>query len=365
MNKRMVVVGLSYPHMMKLFRKIFEDKYRIDTIDLYGINSTKTAKKRFIKIIWFYIALLGSIIWFLFNRRKITKLIVISGPNIFAYPFLKLASQKTDKMYMPYDIAEFVPAYNFLSRLDKKLERKNFNMADKIIHKGLRHELKSLSFYDEIKHKKEYFFGEYMHGFVIPKTRSKKLSETDVKIHVIYGGTWGYKRQDSVESSFNMYKPLMDNGIHFHLYSYTINPKEIKMLRNYEKKNKYFHYEGFLSSEKLAKEYEKYDYGASIYTLTDKKLRNSMYIRTNFSNKLYDFMKSGLPIIALDTTEAIANLIRENKIGFVFSADDVYSKKEKFEVLKDKEKKKEAENNVNKFVKKHTNSKKFMEFVDN
>lgn len=372
-NKKpiILIVGLTYPHMHAKFREILQKKYTIYNINLDGLNTfkkTKPKNHRHKKIL-FVKAYIKSFIWFLLNKKKIKKIILISGPNWHIYPFMFLSNNKIEKIYFPYDLATFTLYGNKILKFNKKLEKYNFLKADKIMHKGLQKELSYLPFFDQIKNKPIHHFTEFLNKKIINQYQEKdKLSKKDNEIHVVYGGGWVYNSVPVATNGFQTFKLLTDNNIHVHLYTKTIYPHQINMLKKFEKENPYFHYEGGVEYNELIKLYPQYDYGTNLLQIENKKLKKEIFIRTAFSNKTYDYICARLPVICLDENEAIANLIERNKIGFKIPEQIYYENKQKqkkeFNKIRNQTNLKKWKTNIEKFITKNLNNKKLIKFIN-
>ncbi|MBI2523160.1 glycosyltransferase [Candidatus Woesearchaeota archaeon] len=200
--------------------------------------------------------------------------------------------------------------------------------ADKILHKGLKNELEFLPFYRKIKDKPHYLFREFLDKKLIQKSRQNaKLSRKDAQPHLVYIGGLYFNNFPTIESFWTFYPKITSQKIHLHIYSK--QPEGIvRKLRETEKRDKYFHYEGYRKHEDLVKELTKYDYGVHIFGTGMPKKAELVY-KTAFSNKNYDYLSAGLPIIASNNLGATNEFVINNKIGFCIEYKDMSKLKDK------------------------------------
>lgn len=137
--------------------------------------------------------------------------------------------------------------------------------------------------------------------------RREKLSSIDGEIHCVYeGGIVGYDvPHHLLQHRFfeNMWKKILDCGIHIHYYSADVGCyPEIEG-------NKYLHYEGNLGTKKLIPEMAKYDCGLAMFNVTDL---NRLYLSSTTSNKIYEYISAGLPVLVADVPSHVAFVEKYN-----------------------------------------------------
>jgi len=265
-----------------------------------------------------------------------------------------------------YDIEHFRPFPKQLK--DKfghfvalKLEKYCFLRADKIIHKGLENELQYLPFYEKIKDKPHHLFRNFLDKKLIQKYNpKKKLSREDKEAHLVYGGGWYYDDSSTSNSFFKLYESFLKNRVHLHLYT-RANNNEREKLGAFEKKYRYFHYEGHLDRKNLIKEYSKYDFGLNFYGFFDDK-KNNAFVKTAFSNKNFDYLASMLPILTNGEAEAKSDFVVENRIGYSFKLLD-YNKRSIYKQILDKKKYAQLVKNIGKYINKNLNNREFLRFI--
>ncbi len=126
----------------------------------------------------------------------------------------------------------------------------------------------------------------------------EKLSSKDGEIHCVYeGGIVGYEELHHRYFE-NMWKKILDCGIHIHYYATSDCEYYQKLVGN-----KYLHYEGNLGTKKLISEMTKYDCGLAMFNVT--KL-NRIYLSATTSNKIYEYISAGLPVLVADVPTHIA-----------------------------------------------------------
>ena len=230
-----------------------------------------------------------------------------------------------------YDIEYFWPKPKGLSASIKhfislKLEKFCFVNSDKILHKGMRNELEHLPFYNKLKGKPAYLFREFLNKDLIQDYNSKiKLSKNDKEVHLVYVGGLYFEDLSSTESFWRFYPKITKQKIHLHIYS-NQPVSVIKKFKKIEEKNPYFHYEGHKSHNKLVTELVKYDYGVHMFGGGASK-KNDLVVA--FSNKNYDYIAAGLPIIVSNDLKAVKEFVLENDLGLAVDYKDIFKIKNK------------------------------------
>jgi len=253
------------------------------------------------------------------NRKKYKRVILISEPNWYTYLVMKTLDKKTEKIAFPYDIRNFramqkswsIPRKIF-NLIDRYCEKIVFIKSDKILHKGKNDELSELKFYNKIKNKPHYLFREFLDKSLDVKYISEnKLSAKDGKIHLAYAGVIHIYNDFVHEKTINIFKRIVDQKIHLHVFGKS-NPDIIELNKN----NEYFHYEGSVHHSQLIKKLSIYDYGLDLHGRKDYKYKSdNIWDQTSFSNKLYDYILSKIPIIYSTNLKAVDEFIKKWKIG--------------------------------------------------
>ncbi len=271
-----------------------------------------------------YITVFITLFSYILSRKKFSKVIVVDSIDTALGALLSLFMNTDELIYFPYDISFFYPKAKKLNRIflrtvESIVKKKLFIRADKVIHKGLGKELEFLDFYKKIKNKPHYLFREFINKDLIQNYDSNvKLSNKDDEIHFCYGGCVHEKDDFYHERTINTFKRIVKEKIHVHVYSK--KAKDFEMLKN----NKYFHYEGFFPYTQLLKEYKKYDFGLYLYGRTDDLFADdNIWNLTGFSNKIYDYILSGIPILYSSNMKAISEFLDKRKLGIKLNYRDL------------------------------------------
>ena len=255
---------------------------------------------------------------------KPAKVVICGGSliSLWIIVFLiRLFRLKVEIILFRYDIEHFylLPSrkgFNEKLRhfISLMLEKFCLLRADKIVHKGLENELEFLHFYGKIKDKPHYLFREFLDKRLIQKSRQNaKLSRKDGQLHLVYIGGLYLNDFPTIESFWTFYPKITCQKIHLHIYSK--QPEGIvKKLREMEKRDRYFHYEGFMEHKDLLREISKYDYGIQFFGREDKE--PGIVNKVAFSNKLFDYISARLPVIVTSNQVAIADFVEQHNIGF-------------------------------------------------
>ncbi len=256
---------------------------------------------------------------FLLLINKPNKIIIRGGSlNYYFYiPFLvKILVRNNEIILFKYDIDNFREYSNsFYANIflyfNKVSEKINMIYSDKIIHKGLKNELEFLPFYEKIKNKKHYLFREFIdEDLICDYNPNVKLSKKDGEIHLCYGGCIHERDNFYHERTVNLFKKIAEQKIHIHVYAR--KSKDFEILKD----NKYFHYEGFFTYSELLKEYTKYDFGVYLYGRTDNLFYDdNIWNLTGFSNKIFDYILAGLPILYSSNLIAISEFLDTKRLG--------------------------------------------------
>ena len=268
------------------------------------------------------------------KKFKPVKIIICGGSLMSLWMLVFLIKSfllKVEIILFRYDIEHFWPSQKGFSEKLRHfialiLEKFCFLRADKILHKGLKNELKLLPFYKKIKDKPHYLFREFLDKNLVQEyDQNMKLSKKDGKIHLVYVGGLYLKTLPSVESFWDFYPKITAQKIHLHIYSK--QPEEIvKKLEEIERRDPYFHYEGFMEHDALIKGIPKYDYGIHLF---GGGMFKKIDLNVAFSNKNYDYLSAGLPIIVSNNLEATNEFVISNKIGFGIEYKDMPKLKDK------------------------------------
>lgn len=362
-RKKILIIGeMNYPIEQRLSSILSRESI---TKEYYFLSDFKPIPVFFVR--WVLVVKKLNKLLKTFNPDKV---LVTSGPLVpvwLIFPLIKFLRLKTEVILLRYDIEHFRPySRGFKTTVGhyvaRKLEKFCLIMADKIMHKGLENELQYLPFYEKIKDKPHYLFREFLDPDLIQKYDSKKkLSAKDGETHLVYVGGLILKDVPHTDSFWKIYPKITKQGIHLHIYSKL--PKEIvNKFKQIEKKDKYFHYGGYLEHNKLIDEMSKYDYGIHVHGTGKSPKKSDVWFKIAFANKYYDYALAYLPIICSKSLKAASELIEKNKIGFPIE----YSKIEnlKKEILKNNENYHLYIKNIKKFIKNRTNDELLINFMN-
>lgn len=141
-----------------------------------------------------------------------------------------------------------------------------------------------------------------------------KLSAETGETHIVYEGVLslsGYR-----EPLLSFLVNLSKMNIHVHVYG--IGSDEVNaQYKKYERNHPYYHFHGMLPKDKLMSEMTQYDFGLLPFPSND---RDKVHLDTGLSNKLFDYLICGLPII-VPTIKSMVNFVEEERVGYVF--DDI------------------------------------------
>jgi len=321
--------------------------------DSFDMDKVQATKKNIIK----------KIIHIFKHRKEYDKAILISGPEWYPYIVSRILSKKTEIIFFPYDIYHFRPKNReliqriFTNIVRLPCEKLCFLKADKIIHKGLENELEFLTFYEKIKEKPHYLFKEFLDKDLCYDYDSRiKLSKKDGEIHLVYVGGLYLKNLVEAESFWKLYPKITRQKLHLHIYSRQ-SPKIIKKFRMIEKKDPYFHYEGFREPKELIKEIRRYDYGIEFFGGTINE--NYLILKVGFSNKLFDYIAASLPIVVSKNLEVISEFVLKNDFGIIVNYNSIGNLFNKLKNVNYYEKINKIKKNRNKFT-----SSKLVSFLD-
>lgn len=143
----------------------------------------------------------------------------------------------------------------------------------------------------------------------------KKLSDIDNEIHSVYEGGVVGDNKGNHRYFKNIWLSIAEKGIHIHFYS----NQNVNYCRYLDSLSPYIHYEGEMAGTELIKEMVKYDCGLVLFNVTDQ---NRTHLEKTSTNKIYEYINAGLPIIVGDINTHI-NFVKEYKVGCVFDSDNI------------------------------------------
>jgi glycosyltransferase involved in cell wall biosynthesis len=156
-------------------------------------------------------------------------------------------------------------------------------------------------------------FPNYVSRHYVPRSFSKKLSETDQQVHIAYIGSITSLIKASHYYLLDIFKEIARHKLHIH-----IHPASDLITRSntaYEKiaaNNPFIHYHRHLDRRRLLTELTRYDYGwAGLNAVKNRK-----HLEIALPNKVIEYVACGLPVLAFQH-KTIRNFIESNHVGLV------------------------------------------------
>jgi len=154
--------------------------------------------------------------------------------------------------------------------------------------------------------------------FIVPP--KKKFLDHNNDIHIAYAGTtWAH--WEGHASFKDMVEKIVNQGIHLHFYPSTITKETEEILREIEKKNRFFHLYPHQDLDKINKEISKYDYGIHLDFCDDTT--RPEFFKTAVAAKIFGYFEAGLPVIINNQWKGMCKIIEENKMGKGISYKDL------------------------------------------
>jgi hypothetical protein len=130
----------------------------------------------------------------------------------------------------------------------------------------------------------------------------------------IFDPSWKKKWKYSYRNYFPIFKSILDEGHHLHLFT-KIN--EIK-LPTYAKLNEEFntfHMHGHLEYKDLILKMSEYDFGLAGFNFDNIESSSAIkYLNAALGNKMFDYLSAGIPVITFNAN-AMTNFLISNKCG--------------------------------------------------
>lgn len=152
------------------------------------------------------------------------------------------------------------------------------------------------------------------------KKKNKLFIYREKEVHIVQVGGIILEPTKSVWSIYQVVDFVTYSGVHFHLYT-TCNEYTVKKLKELEKQNKYFHYEGTLPHEQLIMEITKYDFGSYLTSNTHKDEKNDIMIFSATGNKMFDYLMARLPILCFDNMLAVIQFNEQYGVGITIKRE--------------------------------------------
>lgn len=255
-----------------------------------------------------------------FELKKLNPYVVI-GVNI-PYPLwlpalTRYTVKKAPFIFFPYDvnILRFNKKKYYkragIRKSELRFEKYLFENSDGILLKGKESKFVKNKF--QINSPIIEFPPYCSKEFMVP-INNHKLSKKDKEFHIVYIGNACTEKDFKDALGFLSWekeiKEIIEQKIHFHIYSG--NYISIKNSKDYENilKNKYFHLHKPLDPFEIIKEISKYDFGIWLYNF-DFKIFNKKFISLGMGNKFASFLEAGLPCIYSKDLISPLNLMKK------------------------------------------------------
>ncbi len=160
-------------------------------------------------------------------------------------------------------------------------------------------------------------FPSYVSESVIPRDLRSKLSERHGGVHIVYIGTLTGLKRDSQYYLVDIFKSLVERGIHVHIYPSGISRKDATY-RELAEENIPIHYHGYRERRKLLEEITQYDFGWAGFNSNEKNWR---HVDVALPNKVLEYVVCGLPVLAFPH-KTIKEFVEVHGVGFTFGDVD-------------------------------------------
>jgi len=240
--------------------------------------------------------------------------------NVTAYTKDLLASRVVPKYiaynkylgYLPREIL-----YNYLHKLERIAHEKS-NGRMYISPGMLEYSSKK---YDISMH--NLVVTEWVLDSELCKKKVEKLSSKDGNIHI--GFTGAIVIRDDYRNHLSFLSALAKDNIHVHIHSIYHDDMSKYVTRTTCKTNPNLHlHDKLLPANEFVESLASYDWGIIPF---EHQIR---YVDTLLTNKIYDYISAGIPIIS-SNTKTLAKFLSKHKLGFVYSNLDDLTEKLKIE----------------------------------
>lgn len=244
----------------------------------------------------------------------------VTGTDLFSLVAM-FYLKKTPIIYFTYDTWSadkrnffFTKNPGFKGCFQKLFEKICFKLADGVLHKGQPGTLKLIGY--DLNIPDLSFVPGCLDEWICPIKKKRQGRE----IHLGYAGAPWPSEAGLIPFS-EVIKNLTIQKLHFHVFGDFINKEEKKMFSKKVKENQYFHMHEKERTDKLNERLSKYDYGA-ILCFYDSSL-DPLLLEKLVTNRFFNYIESGLPIIVPKQFKFMANIVNNNKIGFSIGRKDL------------------------------------------
>ena len=162
----------------------------------------------------------------------------------------------------------------------------------------------------------------------------KLAINTESKISLVYsGGLYGKSARASshgIENFDELILALVPNKIHLHLYPNPTSPVSYYVdFIEEAKKNEYLHVHTSISQSQLGKALAEFTFGILPHFKDEDSQILDYKLKYGTSNKFFNFLEAGIPIIVSEEMTYMAWLVRRYEIGIVINRSDLKNLRQK------------------------------------
>ena len=261
----------------------------------------------------------------LFKNTNIPHLIYFAADARFCakgiedYPFKKIFDNYDN--YITYYGYDYTSNYYYFKGLLQS-EKKCFEQADIVLARNIETQV-AIKMYG-LGHKKKFFYPD-----TCDKTKfieNKKTISADA-IHLVYcGGLYGsdaHQYTHGFDDFSMLYDSLERNNIIVHLYpNLAQNIIHYKSIIELSKSNKFVQVHKSVQNDNLVATINQYHFGMIPHFKHNESSINSIKLKYATSNKFFNYLEAGLPIIITDEMEFMAWIVKRYNIGIVINKKD-------------------------------------------
>lgn len=157
---------------------------------------------------------------------------------------------------------------------------------------------------------KSLVFPNFIVGDMVPRRLKNKLSADDGMLHIVYEGHLDGTRSGGHYDLLDIFTVIALQGIHVHIYP----SRENELYKNLAEVEKLIHYHGRRQPIQLMEELTQYDLGWAGFNTT----KNSMHTDTVLTNKLFDYIGAGLPVLSF-AHKSQKRFLESNGLGIIIN----------------------------------------------
>lgn len=260
------------------------------------------------------------------HNAKVDRLIAFSSRPSYAYA--ALSSYSGMKFFDAYDSLVVYYGLNPKQkwmRDEMAYEKKCFSTADFLIARNLEVR-QSLVMYG-LNKKKSILFSDYCDNELLIKENIRQI-DSKATINIAYsGGLYGKSARKSshgIENFDELIYSLPENNVNLHLYPSPNLPIHYYFeFIDEAKVNPHLKIYDSLPQKELCEDLSKYHFGILPHFKDDDSRILDYKLRYGTSNKFFNFLEAGIPIIVSGEMTYMAWMVKRYKIGIVISRNDL------------------------------------------